>query len=524
MSPAKRCGRRLRIALFHTPPHPLVLLAAAGLPTLLAAWAVLSPGLVLARQGAVDFLFNLAGAWAIANGHMPHIDFHEAVGPLNFILTAAGFRLAGVGPAAFLAGEAVALAALFAAAVPVAMRRLPLAPAVTFVLFAALPAIVPLNPGNVLDSYSFAMSYNRYGWSGIGILSLILFVPPRGRRAAAVDPAIGALLMIAMFYVKITYFLVGLGAIGLGLVVSPHVRAARRAWAGVAALLLANAAAPYSHPYLADVGDAIRASAATVGPGSAIRLIFGNGAECALYATGVLACWLLWRRGLARPGLPAAAAFLVAAGLALLSQNTQAHGLSLGLVIAFLLYDTLARHRRTRQTIVLAGLLLAPALAVGASVTVIAGYHFAASRPATLWMVDRTALAGFAAQRGDNASRPQPAQIGYVATLIEAADLFAGGRRDAGRLRLFDRINPLPFMLGVAPLRGGYLWWEYGMPPLPADDFLGEADHVLIPKQPSQPALTQFMAAHYRDYLAAHFPHRQETPGWTLLSRTAPQP
>ncbi len=517
-------ANRLRIALFHARPHPLVLLAVAGVPVLAVAWAMLSPGVVLLRRDPLDIMFNLAGAWAVAGGQVPHVDFHEVVGALNFFLTAAGFRLVGPEPMAFLVGETIVLAALFAAAVPVAARRLALVPAASFVLFAALPAIVPLTPGTLLHNYSFGMSYNRYGWAATSILFLILFVPPRRRYAALVEPGIAAVLLIAMFHIKITYFVVGLAAIVAGLVISGHVRAARAAWAGVVALLLANAIAPWNRHYLIDVADAIRGSVPQISPGNLVRLVFDNAGECAFYATAVLACWLLWRRGLARPGLPLAAAFILAATFALLSQNTQPTVLTLAPVIAFLLYDAVARHRRTRSTVVLAGLLLAPAMAIAANLTVIAGYHAAASRPATLWIIDRTALAGLAMQFDHTMQRPRSKQADYLAGLVEAADLLAGDGRDAGRVRLFDRINPMPFVLGAPPLAGGYMWWDFGMPALPVEDFLGSAAHVLIPKDSSLPVLTEFLTAHYADYLAAHFPLRRDTPNWTLLSREAPQP
>jgi hypothetical protein len=45
-----------------------------------------------------DLLFNLAGAWHLRFGHVPHVDFHEPVGQLNFLLTEAGFLLVGPSP------------------------------------------------------------------------------------------------------------------------------------------------------------------------------------------------------------------------------------------------------------------------------------------------------------------------------------------------------------------------------------------------------------------------------------------
>ncbi|MFX9097125.1 hypothetical protein ABTN72_18775, partial [Acinetobacter baumannii] len=84
------------------------------------------------------------------------------------------------------------------------------------------------------------------------------------------------------------------------------------------------------------------------------------------------------------------------------------------------------------------------------------------------------------------------------------------------------RVNPLPFMLGAPPPRGGYLWWEPTLPARPAELLLGDADHVLLPRHFTTPAFESLVATHYADYLARHFPYRRETGHWTVLSRRPP--
>src|SRR6185437_2837070 len=65
-------------------PAKVLLLAA---PIVAAAmWALLSPPVVLSREMTWDLLFNLAGAWHVHLGHVAHVDFHEPVGQLNFLL------------------------------------------------------------------------------------------------------------------------------------------------------------------------------------------------------------------------------------------------------------------------------------------------------------------------------------------------------------------------------------------------------------------------------------------------------
>ena len=79
------------------------LVVLAGLAVLAAAWALLSPAHVFSRSMTWDLLFNLAGAWQLHYGHVPHVDFHDAVGRLNLWLTDAGFYFYGPSPRATIA-------------------------------------------------------------------------------------------------------------------------------------------------------------------------------------------------------------------------------------------------------------------------------------------------------------------------------------------------------------------------------------------------------------------------------------
>jgi hypothetical protein len=250
-------ARRLLAASVRQAPPPVLLLVLSGLPVLAAAWAVLSPPVMLSKAMAQDLLFNLSGAWHVYSGHVAHVDFHDASGRLSFLLTALGFHLLGPTPFAFLVNVAIMGAVLFAASFLAAMRRLPLLPAVLFVVFATLLALMPANVGDRPEHYTFAMSYNRYGWSAYSILALILFVPPREERdrkdGAWIDIAVAGGLLAAMFYLKITYFAVGLATLGFAVLFHPHIGRFWRAWLVVGALLVLNALAPHNQPYLADI-------------------------------------------------------------------------------------------------------------------------------------------------------------------------------------------------------------------------------------------------------------------------------
>jgi hypothetical protein len=89
---------------------------------------------------------------------------------------------------------------------------------------------------------------------------------------------------------------------------------------------------------------------------------------------------------------------------------------------------------------------------------------------------------------------------------------------------VLDQVNPLPFMLGLEPPRCGSLWSGAGAPTHSAEAYLGDADHVLIPKFTTNAAWTERAQSLYGVYLGRHFPHRVEGRSWFILSREAPAP
>jgi len=540
--------RLLAASVRQAQSSPLLLLVLSGVPVLAAAWAVLSPPVMLSKAMTQDLLFNLSGAWHLYSGHVAHVDFHDASGRLSFLLTALGFHLVGPVPFAFLVNVAIMGAALFAAAFLAAMRRLPVLPAVIFVLFASLLALMPANVGDRPEQYTFAMSYNRYGWSAYSILALILFVPPRekpGRKDGAwIDIAVAGGLLAAMFYLKITYFAAGLATVGFAVLFHPHIGRHWRAWLVVGLLLVLNALAPHNRPYLADIlswatSGAVR-KAAALHFNNFVAAIGQYGPYLAAVAVGV---WMWWS-GRATFRLPLTLLFLVGMSLLLLSQNSQAAGMPSAIVVLFILYDRLRGAFASLSNRDLAPwlltLLLFPLFAVGSYATSIAGYHANASDGRELHVVEHTNLRGLAVPEGqgtflsfshnfDYPSRPAdaPAQplyqlsdYEYVLVLMDAADLLKG--RPAGGIALLDSVNPLPFMLGIEPARGANLWSTWSAPRRPAGEFLAGARYVLIPKFPTSPQWTDDMTRLYGVDLEEHFHRAAETRCWILLTRSDP--
>jgi hypothetical protein len=516
-------------------------LVVAGLPVLAAAALVLWTDVVLSREMTWDLLFNLAGAWHLANGHIPHVDFHEPVGALNFLLTRLGFALVGCTPFAFVAGAIVIALAVFTSATAAAIARLPFLPALLFVLFASLLVLMPANIGDSPDAYSFAMSYNRYGWGLLSILTLIFFLPRRdvGQRYG-IDLANAAALLAGLFYLKITYFAAGLGLLAAACVLCPHMRARLPAWLLVGALMAGNALAPWNSLYISDIWHAAAAGAVRNSMRFHLNNLLANVEGYAAYAALFgIAGWLYLRR-LAPLSLPLGMACVLGMGLLVLSQNHQSHGLPLGIAAAFLLYDHI--HDRWGAAVPALPALAALALGgIGAATFSLIDYHAEARRSDRLKIVTTTRLAGLAVPEEHAglltafaSDPPNPALLNaarleqsryelspaeYASTLLEAAGVLQSARYVPGKIALLDQVNPLPFMLGWKPPRGGNLWSGPGAPMQPADKLFADVDYVLIPKFSTYVAWTERAQLEYGPYLAQAFPVRQETRSWVLLSR-----
>lgn len=532
--------RRLASWLRDAASTPTALLALSGLPVLAAAWAVLSPPVMLSKAMTQDLLFNLSGAWHVYSGHVAHVDFHDASGRLSFLLTALGFHLLGPVPFAFLINIAIMGAILFAAAFLAAMRRLPLLPAALFVMLTALLALMPANVGDRPEQFTFAMSYNRYGWSAYSILALILFVPPREQRDRTwIDIAVAGGLLAAMFYLKITYFAAGLATLGFAVLFHRHVGRYWRAWLVVGALLVLNALAPHNQAYLADIlawatSGAVR-KAATLHVNNFVAAIGQYGPYLAAVAVGA---WL-WSSGRATFRLPLTLVFLLVMSLLLLSQNSQAAGMPSAIIVLFILYDRLriafASLGNRDVAPWLLTLLLFPLFAVGGYAASIAGYHAYARDGRGVYVVERTNLGGLAvpagprgtflsfsntfdypSRAGDAPARPlyQLSDYEYVLVLMDAADLLRD--RPSGGIVVMDSVNPLPFMLGVEPARGANLWSTWSAPKRPAHEFLGGVRYVLVPKFPTSPQWTDDMMRLYAGYLEEHFRQVAQTRCWML--------
>lgn len=501
---------------------PGVAVVVAGAIVATNAALLIGSGVVLPRDASWDLLFNLEGAWQLRYGSIAHVDFHDPVGQLYFRLTQLGFWLFGPTVLAFVAGKIIASGVVFIAAAVVSLPRLPPVAAMVFILFASLMVLMPVNVGDGLTNFSFAMTYNVQCWAAISVLSLTLFLPRRQPcEGSWTDAAIGGLLIVAMYYLKISYFAAALAELTVAFVMYRHMR--RTAWLVAGGLAVANAVAPYNWPYLADLADVLVLPGNFTdyfGIGQFEGLLRAGIADVFVFALGSGIAIGLWLSGRAPLRLPVAMAFLIAMSMALLMFNTQARGVPLAVVSLVLLYHHMQTDTGLRRAAPV--LLVFPLwLAMTATASVVAYHIIATTRTDQLLVVDRTNLRRLALPDQDPPREPSEAidQDDYVETLLEAADLLKQTWNGGQGVVLFDIVNPMAFILGLPPRRGARLWLDVDFPWPPFEQMFAGCNHVLIPKQPVDPDVTRKALGLYGAYMARNFPVRTESQNWTLLSR-----
>ncbi len=231
----------------------------AVFPALL--WA--APVLYL-NDMALDVFIPLDGAWRMAHGQWPHLDFHTPIGALYYVL----LDVVGPGPKAPLLVGLVVLPVSAGAAFVLTRDRLPTPLRLALVGAVAFLTISPrtLDAGLLV---SHLASYNRHGWTFAVVAATGALLAPKSRTRfeLGLEIALLTLCTVAAFYLKITFFALIGGVFGVvALAGGPNRWLALGAGlASLAAVGAGFAVGPTNAAYLADLAHAARASAG--GPG-----------------------------------------------------------------------------------------------------------------------------------------------------------------------------------------------------------------------------------------------------------------
>jgi hypothetical protein len=515
-----------------------------------AVWLMLSPGLIFSREMTWDLLYNLEGAWRLYSGQTMHVEFHDPVGILPYGITALGFKLIGLKPIAFVVGECI-LAAVFTILVIVAVKdRLSALPAFLFVSICVTLILVPggMTVWDYPSAFTFGMGYNRVGWSALSILCLLLFIEPReSRNPVWTDVPAASILMVGLFYLKITYFAVAVAAVCLALLTSRHIRRHWPGWCVALSLIILFAFLPTNYAYRADIIFQVATGRTHSDPVAHINIVARTGVEQIWVLSEIIVLVYLWNERFATIGDVLFGLYAWISGLVLLSKNAQMVTIPLYAVLALLLYVRLGDRLRATGlrplmlvSCAMTCALLPLFLLLFSNSTTLIAYNIRSRQIARSVVITTNNLRGLAVpvdadnvldevatgrDERDSFSRIRAfhggfelSQSEYIKTILALADFLRDKGAGSARIFVIDQINPLPFVLGAPAPGGGNLWsgnadWQ------PPEEALREADYVAIPRFPTERGAVLDGLEVYREYLSTRFVRRYETPYWTVLER-----
>src|SRR6185312_4465529 len=157
-----------------------------------------------------DIFTFLDGTWRVSQGQIPHIDFYSAFGPIFYFMQAAGLLLAHYHIEGLVYGTVLAGLVLGAWGIAVIRARLNAVAGLFAVAFLILFWLAPFPLGEPYYLPSFAMQYNRLGYTILFLVVVELFGKIREEPARfdwgglSTGIALGCLL-----FMKANFFAVG---------------------------------------------------------------------------------------------------------------------------------------------------------------------------------------------------------------------------------------------------------------------------------------------------------------------------
>lgn len=147
---------------------------------ILACGITLRLGVPHAAMYGQDTFIVLDGGWRALNGQRPHADFYSAFGPLQYLIAAAGLKLAGLRVEGLAYATAGVGAVLGIWAWVLVRRRLKAWPALLALAFLVMFALAPFPYGEPFYMTGYAMQYNRIGYVLASLILLELYTPGAG--------------------------------------------------------------------------------------------------------------------------------------------------------------------------------------------------------------------------------------------------------------------------------------------------------------------------------------------------------
>ena len=483
---------------------------------LLRAWIGLSGFQVFTP----DAFMPLDGAWRLLNGQRPHIDFYSFMGVLVYLPTVCGLLLSHGGAQGFAYGQALVGIAAGAWAWLLTRRRLPDVPAALFCLAIVLLAVAPYPLGHSPLFTSPATTYNRYGHVALALI-LLEGVAARLRPAKSHDFLGGlstGLLLVTLFFLKITFFGAALFLIGAFAFCRPQTRL-RWAGIGTGCLTLSIAVCAYfSFHLLPMLRDLVMvAGAKRVFPRAyeLDSILTDDGLLLSFTALAALLLIVEKRYRSAR-SVAIAGAALCFAGTVLIFGSSEPHGAPLAVFLVLIALSRLSFRTSGLTHALRSGVLLWGSVFTLTALTpslIGLGYATLLSAQATRHEIPMAGkpLASFI---------PTGTDANYRAFVNDGLALVKQHSKPSDTVMSLEFSNPFSYGLGLKPARGGTTTLDYlttfNDTHRPTPEWLiGSARLVMVPKIYSHPSLENILRL-YGPYLNQHFHAIGESRQWRV--------
>ncbi len=484
------------------------------------------PGQTVTTKYMNDLFIFIDGVHRVSLGQVPNVDFHTALGPLVYYAPALGYWMSGHLGAAMPVGMALLVLALALAAAHILSSRLRPAIALPLAAFLILIAAVPINLGEGIGALSFAMFYNRIGWSALGILVILYLQPAHAcPYQRTLDALCAALLVLIMLYIKVSYGIVSLAFLGLMLLDSRQ-----RVWAVsaiglvITAGLVVEALWGGTAAHIADLVLASEVSGSLKTIDELASVVFRNLADYTLF--GLFTAFALWRTRSIRDFL--FFGFCAGSGFMLITQNFQNWGIITLPAGAAVAAEMLARSGSFESAdkrrgswaagtqLLLLAFILPSSIHHAAALGLHAGLASTQQGQAVpLPKFERIRLVQLWTE-GD-----YPVFSRYLASLEDGARALASLEQNVDRVHVLDFVGPFSAGLGLAPPQGDSTWHHWGRTVneyhyLPPETLLRDVRIVMEPKWPIEASTAEGLRRIYADYLSERYELAQETTDWKI--------
>lgn len=506
-------------------------------------------------EWAQDIFVPLEGILHIERREWPSIGFHSPVGVLYFLVHYMAAMLAPLSARTIIvANLIVAIVGVTAVTVTMAGKISPLMRVVLSV-YVGLVALSPRQIGENFLTVSQNASYNRYGWCLICIVALSTLIAGQkySKTRVSIDAAVTGIVLAALLFLKVTYFLAGIGFVALSIITTRQKHRVRfiaiALMIPMAAILLTVLLSAYLQAYVNDL--VVAGKIAPLSSRGKSLFYVSKASLPALVAVCVVQAICVLRFGLVRGAWsrPFAAGILtIAAGVAIgLQNNPEPENLLCPIALAVVWAASGGEEQLQSAGLDSRAAMLRHSLSLGVAgaFLIVFGAPLAADILSAAWTliapVDRTQATAWLAQTplGDLRVARRPVRAaplilesgpGSDAELLEIIGdgvalvrRHVGGRNDARVLSL-TYTNPFPVLLGLPPVSGELAWWDNSRTftqTIKPDGraLLAKVDYVMIARQYCNPDVRQAMEAAYRGDLRQQFAVVDHSMFWTILAR-----